>query len=40
MVGTASLPVALGRVQPAGKGPMDASDWWRGLRSLDPVAGR
>ncbi|MBN9186255.1 MAG: methionyl-tRNA formyltransferase [Microbacterium sp.] len=40
LVGTASLPVALGRVQPAGKGPMDASDWWRGLRSLDPVAGR
>ncbi len=40
LVGTASLPVALGRVQPAGKGPMDAADWWRGLRSLDPVAGR
>lgn len=31
-VGTASEPVALELVQPAGRGAMAAADWWRGLR--------
>ena len=39
LVGTATDPIALVRVQPAGKGPMDAADWWRGVRSDDPRAG-
>jgi methionyl-tRNA formyltransferase len=39
LVGTATAPVALERVQPAGKGAMAAADWWRGLRSTTPVAG-
>ncbi|MGN8551943.1 UNVERIFIED_CONTAM: methionyl-tRNA formyltransferase [Microbacterium sp. SLM126] len=39
LVGTATRPVVLDSVQPAGKGPMRAADWWRGLRSDDPVAG-
>ena len=28
--------VLLKTVQPAGKGPMAAADWWRGLRTTDP----
>ena len=32
LVGTATDPVALDRVQPAGKSAMDAADWWRGRR--------
>jgi methionyl-tRNA formyltransferase len=32
IVGTATDPVALDRVQPAGKSPMAAADWWRGRR--------
>jgi len=32
IVGTASDPIALVRVQPAGKPAMDAGDWWRGTR--------
>jgi len=32
LVGTASTPVALGSVQPAGRRPMPAPDWARGLR--------
>mgnify|MGYP001806063241 CR=1 FL=1 len=32
IVGTASDPIALLRVQPAGKPAMDAGDWWRGTR--------
>jgi methionyl-tRNA formyltransferase len=40
VVGTASAPIELEIVQPAGKGPMAATDWWRGLRVSDPVAGR
>ncbi len=32
LVGTASTPVRLGSVQPAGKKPMPAADWARGLR--------
>ena len=39
LVGTATAPVALERVQPAGKGAMAAADWWRGLRTTTPVAG-
>jgi methionyl-tRNA formyltransferase len=31
-VGTASVPVVLGRIQPPGKKPMDAADWARGAR--------
>lgn len=38
LVGTSTAPVALLRVQPAGKGPMAAGDWWRGLRIEIPVA--
>jgi len=33
LVGTASAPVALDRVQPAGKSAMAAADWWRGRRA-------
>lgn len=32
IVGTATHPIALQRVQPAGKPAMDAGDWWRGTR--------
>lgn len=32
LVGTATAPLAVTRVQPAGKGAMAATDWWRGLR--------
>lgn len=38
IVGTATAPIELVTVQPAGKGPMLAADWWRGLRLTDPVA--
>lgn len=36
VVGTAAGTVLLQTVQPAGKGPMAAADWWRGLRLDDP----
>jgi len=39
LVGTATTPVLVTRVQPAGKAAMAATDWWRGLRADDPVAG-
>ncbi|WP_127475140.1 methionyl-tRNA formyltransferase [Microbacterium sulfonylureivorans] len=39
LVGTATDPVVVETVQPAGKGAMRASDWWRGLRTTDPKAG-
>jgi methionyl-tRNA formyltransferase len=39
LVGTATVPLALVRVQPAGKSAMAAGDWWRGLRTDTPVAG-
>jgi methionyl-tRNA formyltransferase len=32
LVGTATTPVALGEVRAAGKKPMSATDWARGLR--------
>jgi methionyl-tRNA formyltransferase len=38
IVGTGSQPIALERVQPAGKGPMNATDWWRGRRSTAETA--
>ncbi|GAA1950645.1 methionyl-tRNA formyltransferase [Microbacterium deminutum] len=39
VVGTATLPIALDRVQPAGRPAMSAGDWLRGLRTDTPVAG-
>jgi methionyl-tRNA formyltransferase len=38
VIGTGSTPLELVTVQPAGKGPMNAGDWWRGLRTTAPVA--
>ncbi|MDR6868534.1 methionyl-tRNA formyltransferase [Microbacterium resistens] len=35
LVGTATEPLLLTRVQPAGKGAMNAADWHRGLRPAD-----
>lgn len=37
VVGTADGSVRLMRVQPEGKGPMDAGDWLRGLKTAFPV---
>lgn len=39
IVGTGTTPLRLESVQPAGKGAMDAGDWFRGLRTSDPVLG-
>ncbi|WP_375384382.1 methionyl-tRNA formyltransferase [uncultured Microbacterium sp.] len=39
VIGTATTPIELLSVQPAGKGPMRAADWFRGLRLDAPVAG-
>lgn len=39
LVGTATTPLRLETVQPAGKGAMDAGSWFRGLRTSDPVLG-
>lgn len=39
VVGTGDRPIVLERVQPAGKGAMNAGDWWRGLRLDSPVVG-
>ncbi|TQK19582.1 methionyl-tRNA formyltransferase [Microbacterium sp. SLBN-154] len=39
IVGTATEPVVLESVQPAGRGPMVAGDWFRGLRQSEPVLG-
>lgn len=33
LFGTATTPLAVTRVQPAGKGAMNAADWWRGQRA-------
>jgi len=38
VAGTATDPVVLVRVQPAGRGAMAAADWWRGLRRDDAQA--
>jgi len=37
LVGTASDPIELLRVQPAGKTQMDAAEWWRGRPSDAPM---
>lgn len=37
LVGTGSVPVVLGQVQPPGKKPMAAADWLRGARLADEV---
>lgn len=39
LAGTATAPVVIDTVQPAGKGAMRAADWWRGLRDATPVVG-
>lgn len=39
LVGTGAGTVLLRRVQPAGRGAMDAADWWRGRRSDEAEAG-
>lgn len=39
VVGTGTTPLRLESVQPAGKGAMDAADWFRGLRTDEPVLG-
>ena len=36
-IGTASGALAVTRVQPAGKGAMNAVDWWRGQRDTDEL---
>ena len=38
LAGTATSPALLQRVQPAGRDPMSAADWWRGIRFAEPVA--
>lgn len=35
LIGTASAPLAVTRVQPAGKPGMNAVDWWRGQRGTE-----
>ncbi|MGM7696911.1 methionyl-tRNA formyltransferase [Microbacterium sp. A84] len=37
LIGTATTPLEVTRVQPAGKGAMNATDWWRGFRSDDTL---
>jgi methionyl-tRNA formyltransferase len=37
LVGTATAPVRLVRVQPSGKKDMDAADWWRGLATAEGI---
>ncbi|WP_144784941.1 methionyl-tRNA formyltransferase [Microbacterium sp. BH-3-3-3] len=39
VVGTGTTPLRLDTVQPAGKGAMNASDWFRGLRTDEPELG-
>ena len=39
IVGTGTAPLVLETVQPAGKGAMAAGDWFRGLRTDEPVLG-
>ncbi|WP_309103102.1 methionyl-tRNA formyltransferase [Microbacterium sp.] len=35
LIGTSTSPLAVTRVQPAGKAAMSAVDWWRGLRGTE-----
>ncbi|MDQ0645474.1 methionyl-tRNA formyltransferase [Microbacterium murale] len=37
LIGTATTPLEVRRVQPAGKAPMSATDWWRGFRGDDTI---
>lgn len=37
LIGTSSEPLAVTRVQPAGKGAMNAVDWWRGQRGTEDL---
>lgn len=37
LIGTASAPLAVTRVQPAGRGAMSAVDWWRGQRGASEL---
>lgn len=37
LIGTATTPLAVSLVQPAGKAAMNAADWWRGLRADDTL---
>ncbi len=37
VIGTGSDPLELHRVQPSGKKPMNATDWWRGRKSVEEV---
>lgn len=37
LIGTGSAPLSVTRVQPAGKGAMNAVDWWRGQRDTENV---
>jgi len=37
LIGTASGPLAVTRVQPAGRAAMNAVDWWRGQRGADDL---
>ncbi len=37
LIGTATTPLAITRVQPAGKSEMNATDWWRGMRSAETL---
>ena len=39
VVGTGTTPLRLDTVQPAGKGAMNANDWFRGLRTDEPELG-
>lgn len=38
-IGTATAPLTVTRLQPAGKGAMNAADWWRGLQGTEWEAG-
>ncbi|GAB3125654.1 methionyl-tRNA formyltransferase [Glaciibacter psychrotolerans] len=38
LIGTATEPLELLRVQPAGKNPMSAIDWWRGVAASEVIA--
>ncbi|BDZ38280.1 hypothetical protein GCM10025863_08940 [Microbacterium suwonense] len=37
LIGAGDGALEVTRVQPAGKGPMNAADWWRGLRAENTV---
>ena len=37
LIGTATAPLAVTRVQPAGRGSMSAADWWRGQHATDEL---